>query len=223
MGLKRDSKNKNNIYVNKCKCGNKGVAEKKILEEFWDRYSLMETQFKDALEKISTSPVLENKEMLIKSLHEIEINMEKLQLKLSKIRNAYVDGVFSKEEYLIDKESTEKEISFQMNLKNEFTYKLKTFDTQSQLNDIEQKLKWVKDINKYANRYEGKMFLKGKDIRNTPIPKVDSKDIPEVNRILKLIIEKIQYLHYNEETILYSDGTTDTEYGNHIRVTINSR
>ena len=37
MGIKRDSKRKDKIQINKCSCGNKGIMEDKLLVEFWER------------------------------------------------------------------------------------------------------------------------------------------------------------------------------------------
>jgi hypothetical protein len=71
--------------------------------------------------------------------------------------------------------------------------------------------------------YNGKLFIMGEDLKNAPSPKVEAKDIAEVNRLLKLVIDKVHYHRYNEETNLYEDGFVDVEKGDFIQVTVSPK
>jgi site-specific DNA recombinase len=220
MGIKRDSKNKGNIYVNKCKCGNKGIAENKLLKDFWEELSLLEKQFTVSLEKALETPTSISKESLIIAIEEIDKKIDLINKKFPKLREAYLEGVFSREEYNSDKSTLEQEISLLEDNKAELTRQLKRFDTEAKSNEYRTKLKWLEDVRKLADRYKGNFYIEGKELRNTAIPKIKKENLSEVNRILKLVLDKVYYHRYNEETILYEDGYVDTEKGDFIRVSI---
>lgn len=223
MGIKRDSKRKNKVYVNKCRCGNKGVMEDKLLVEFWDQLSLTEKSLRQSFQKALETPVDVSREFLIESIKELNKKSQKAQAKLKKIRDAYTDDLFTKEEYLSDKAIVEKELSLINTSISELSRKLKQFDTETISNEYETKLKWLDNVRKLSEIHNGKLFVTVKELKNAPSPKVATNDIAEVNRLLRLVIDKIHYRKYNEETTLYADGYVDLEKGDFIKVTISPK
>lgn len=223
MKIKRDSKRKERIYVNKCSCGNKGIMEDKLLPEFWDELATIEKQLRESFQKALKTPTTDSKEFLNDSIEKLNKRSQKAQAKLKRLRDAYTEGVFTKEEYFSDKGEVEKELDKINSSMNELSQNLKLLDTETIANEYETKLKWLADIRKLSDIYSGKLFVMGKDLKNAPLPKVEPKDIEEVNRLLKLVIDKVRYRRYNEETHLYEDGYTDTEYGDFIEVTISAK
>lgn len=223
LGIRRDSKRKERIYVNKCSCGNKGIAEDKLLNEFWDELTSVEKQLRQTFKKTLEKSTNEPKEALIKSIEELNKESQKSSEKLKRVRDAYIDGVFTKEEYLSDKADIEKELSSINNSLSELNRKLKLLDKETISNEYETKLKWLDDLRKLSNLYSGKLFVTGEELKNTPTPKVETKDIEEVNRLLKLVIDKVFYHRYNEETNLFEDGFVDIEKGDFIKVSVSPK
>ncbi|USK27361.1 recombinase family protein [Bacillus sp. CMF21] len=223
MGIKRDSKRREKVYVNKCRCGNKGIMEDKLLSEFWDELSIVEKQLRQSFQKALETPTDVSKEFLIESIEELKKTTEKMHGKLKRFRDAYIEGVFTKEEYLSDKAIVEKELSSINNSISELSHKVKLLDTETITNEYETKLKWLADVRKLGDMYNGKLFIMGEDLKNAPSPKVETKDIAEVNRLLKLVIDKVHYHRYDEETNLYEDGFVDIEKGDFIQVTVSPK
>ncbi|NLP51272.1 recombinase family protein [Bacillus sp. RO1] len=222
MGIRRDSKRKESIYVNKCKCGNKGITEKKLVDEFWEELSIVEKQLRQSFEKaLDVSKTQDTKESLNKTLEELNKQSDKVKAKLRRVRDAYTDGVFTKEEYITDKMVVEKELTQINKSVSEITQKLKQYDAETISKEYETKLKWLSDVRELSDMYNnGELFVRGKDIKDAPIPTVNTKDITEVNRLLKLVINKVYYHRYDEETTLNEDGYVDTEKGDFIRITV---
>lgn len=127
MGIKRDSKRKDKVYVNKCSCGNQGISEDQLLTEFWGELSIVEKQLRQAFKKTLETPTADSKKFLIKSIDEFNGKAQKVKLKLKNIRDAYTNGVFTKEEYLSDKAAVEKEFSSINYTISELSRKLKQF------------------------------------------------------------------------------------------------
>lgn len=223
MGIKRDSKRKDKVYVNKCSCDNKGIMEDKLLVEFWKELSIVEKQLRQSFQKVLETPTTKSKDSIIKSIDELNKREQKANTKLKNIRDAYTEGIFTKEEYLSDKTEVEKQLSSINSSISELSRELKQFDTETISSEYETKLKWLADIRKYTDRYNGKLFIHGKDIRNLPLPTIEKENIAEVNRLLKLVIDKVHYHKYNEETNLYEDGFIDVEKGDFIKVKISPK
>jgi site-specific DNA recombinase len=223
LGIRRDSKYKDKIYVNKCNCGNKGIAEDKLLTEFWEELASVEKQLRLTFQRTLEKSTNEPKEFLLHSIEELNKKEQKANTKLKRIRDAYTDEIFTKEEYLTDKIAVEKELSLINSSKSELTHKLNLLDTETISNEYETKLKWLDDIRKLSNLYDGKLFVMGKDLKDAPSPKVETKDIAEVNRLLKLVIEKVYYHRYNGETNLFEDGYVDIEKGDFIKITVSPK
>lgn len=224
MRIRRDSKRKDKIHVNKCKCGNKGIAEERIVTEIWGKLSSLEKQLRESFQKAIEKPTDDSKEFLIESIDKLSQKEQKLKDRLKNMRNDYYDRVVSKEEYLSDKAEVDKELTSINTSKGELSRKLKQFDTETISSEYKTKLKWLDDLRKLSDIYNNrKLFIMGKDLKNAPTPSIDKIDIEEVNRLLKLIIDKIHYRRYNEETTLFEDGFVDIEKGDFIKVTVSPK
>jgi site-specific DNA recombinase len=221
MQFKKDSKQKDTVYLKGCSCGNKGIAEQKLLISFWDELSNIEGYYRKEWDKLLNDvDSTNNIEDLCNQLNTLKSRKEKLTQKAKRIRNSYHDGDITRDEYHEDKAEVEKDLSEINTTIQDLEERIELSNKDTLSKQYETKLKWLSDIRELSDIYNGKLFVMGKDLKNAFSPKVEAKDFEEVNRLLKLVIDKVQYHRYNDETNLYQDGFVDIEKGDFVRVTV---
>jgi site-specific DNA recombinase len=223
MRIKHDSKNRNKIFVDKCSCGNKGISENKLLTDVWAELSIVDKQLRLTYENTLNKSTYDPKEFLIKAIGNLNKKTQVLNSSLKKLRKAYMEGIFNKEEYLSDKGDIDMELTTVNNSLSELNQKLKQLDTEAITNEYETKLKWLDDIQKIFTKYKGKQHVKGNDLKNIPSPKVEAKDIEEVNRLLKLVIYKIHYRRDESHTWIDGEGNVEVEKSPQVNLVITTR
>jgi site-specific DNA recombinase len=225
MQFKKDSKQKDTVYLKGCRCGNKGIAEYKLLETFWDELSNIEKYLLNEWDNLLSNANSTNNsiEDLNDQLDSLKSRKDKITKKAKRIRNAYTDGDITRDEYLEDKAEVEKDLTEVNTTIQELEERIQLSNKDTLSKQYETKLKWLSDIRKFSDIYNGKLFVSVKDLKNVPTPKIDTKDIEEVNRLLKLVIDKVHYNRYNEETTLFEDGYIDIEKGDFIKVTVSPK
>ncbi|MDR7000420.1 recombinase family protein [Neobacillus niacini] len=225
MQFKKDSKQKNTVYLKGCQCGNKGVAEYKLLETFWDKLSNIERQFRKNWDKLlsDTNNANNNIEDLRNQLTKLVSQKNILNKALKNTRKNLNLGVITREEYLEYKEEFDRDLN-DVNtaiLGLEEQIELSNKDTLSKR--YETKLKWLSDIRKLTHMNNGKLFVMGNDLKNAPKLKIETKDIEEVNRLLKLVLDKIHYRRDDKHTWIDEDGKVEGEKGPFIHLNIKTK
>ncbi|MGZ9818723.1 hypothetical protein ACXM0N_22995 [Peribacillus simplex] len=112
--------------------------------------------------------------------------LEKLNAKLKRIRSAYLDEVFSKEEYLTEKSNTESELK---RISNTIDNLLKDIESTDKVSITSQYEALIEKIDQFYYLY------------NT---EASPHHIAECNRLLKLIINKVLYAKGDAESIIIS-------------------
>jgi site-specific DNA recombinase len=199
LQLKRDSKQKEVVYIKACSCGNRGIAEARILDSFWEELSVVERYYRENWKSAFTAPTGISEGTLSRQLAELEERKIKLKTKLKRIRNSYHEGDITKAEWLEDKADAEKELETIEATISDVSHRLKQFDTDTLAKEYETKLNWLKDVRKLADRWEGKLFLTASDIFDTTTPTILKDEIEEINRMLKLVIHKVYYRRVFDE------------------------
>lgn len=223
MGIRRDSKQKDKIFVNRCKCGNKGITEERLIDEFWDELSRVEKELRKSFKEAMENPSSVSRDTLVNSIQELNQKVAEYNEELAGLRKALIRKVFTEEEYFQDKAKIDKELATIKSSLNELNRELNLIDTQTITNEYEARTKWLNDVKKIADSYEGRFYRTAKQIRNAKSPIIKPENIAEVNRILKLVIDKVFYRRSNEETILYPDGYMDTEKGTFLDLKISPK
>ncbi|KQU17241.1 hypothetical protein ASG65_10125 [Bacillus sp. Leaf13] len=209
IGFRKDSKQKDVIYLKACPCGNKGVVESQLLEAFYNQFEFTEAYFTEQWEKALATPMEDSKEVLQKQLKQLQEQQDKLNRKLTKIRSAYLDEVFTKEEYLADKTATEEELMLLKRSTSDLERQLVNLDTKDVSAGYAEKLKLI---------YKVKEMVKGNPSLTDEV--TTRANTIEANRMLKVLIDKIYYQKHDEK-IIGSDamGNPEVDY-NIIEVTI---
>ncbi|GKU81309.1 recombinase family protein [Niallia sp. NCCP-28] len=181
MGFKKDSKQANRIYLKACKCGNRGVSETALLDAFQKKFRFLERFYRDEWQKAleTTEPV--SKDSLLQRIEDLKKMQEKLNKNLVKIRSAYIEEVFTKEEYLSEKSNTEEKLNQVLSTIDDLLDQINSLDKESITSQYKSKLEKIRQINDIYNK------------------EVSYNDMVEVNRLLKLMLDKVYYKRLSEK------------------------
>jgi site-specific DNA recombinase len=220
LQFKKDSKQKDTVYLKGCRCGIRGIAEKNLLEYFWEEFINAERLLRKEWEK-AMNPSNEDSANEIKSqIDSILSSKNKLLNKLRNSRDSFNEGTFTKEEYLSDKADYEMQIQEIESNIAELNKRLSAVDTKTLRNKYEDKLNWINEVKRLATIRQGKLV---NPVGQINIPTISAEDFPEVNRLLKLVIGKIHYRRDDEEIWMDEEGNTEVEKGVSINVRITTR
>jgi hypothetical protein len=172
-GFTSSAKRPNVLVVKKCECGNKGIVEPSLREIFMKELELTELYWKEEWDKVINGKTSMVTNDLVDKLTDLESNRVKRSNRLKRLSDSFLDGLYEKEEFLENKTIITKEI-----------IELDKLITEVRVQIDESN---VESIN---NQMKGRFTILER-IRN-------SNDIKEVNRLLKLIIERIYYQRDDE-------------------------
>jgi site-specific DNA recombinase len=207
MGFKRDSKRKKVIHLNKCKCGNRGIAEQKLIDSFMNEFYFLQGFYQREWEKALKSSQSVSKDTLLQQVTELNKSKDKLNTRLSRAKDAYLDGVFNKDEYLKTKNDVEGELTKISNAINDLQEQIESFDKDSITSEYQSKMEKIERFYELHNK------------------EASQQDLEECNRILKLIINKIHYARVDEKVTITSplEGYMEIEQGNFVDLFIESK
>ena len=207
MGFKKDSKQTNAIYLKACKCGNRGVSESLLLVAFQKKFRFLERFYREEWQKALETTDTVSKDSLVQQNEEMSKTLDKLNSKLKRIRSAYIEEVFTKEEYLSEKSNAESEIKKISDAKDELLQDIESLDKESISSQYESKIEKIRQINDIYNK------------------EVSYRDMVEVNRLLKLMLDKVYYIRLTEKVtgISPSRKGLKVEQGDFIQILIASK
>lgn len=205
--FRKDSKQKNAVYITACKCGNRGIAEHQLLKSFMNEFYFLQGFYREEWEKALHTPQTVSKDVLVQQVEALDKTRNKLSMRLSKAKEAYLDGVFNKEEYLTTKDSTENELKKISTAIDDLLQDIESMDKESLASQFESKMKKIEQFYKIYNKEDSHQHL------------------AECNRILKLIINKVHYERVNERITITSplEGYMEVEQGNFVDLSIDSK
>jgi site-specific DNA recombinase len=196
MRLKKDSKQKDTIYLNPCECkGNKGVRESLLLATFQSQLTSLEVYFREQWEKALSNDLSNDMDTLVQQVSELTKQAEKLNKRLENLLEMRMDGELTKDKYLEKKEEQEKQLK----------------EVNSKIRSLEKQISTM-DSSKVAEGYEEKLKLIGLVKNNIPVtlakgeglePKQLPKivDIKTANSILKKIVDRVEYKRWEEKIV----------------------
>jgi site-specific DNA recombinase len=197
------------LMVKKCRCGMRGVAESRLLEAFWEELISIEKYFREQWEKALDTPSDVTIGDLKLRMDELQSSKVKLNTKLKRARDAYAEGIFTKEEYLTDKVDIEKELSALQSSIKELSAKLAAFDKDEISRKFEDRLHWIGEVRRITERRSSSLVWR---VDENILPIIAAEDFAEVNRLLKLIFEKITYRRFTfEQPWTDAEGNTEIE------------
>jgi site-specific DNA recombinase len=196
MGFKKDNKRKDAIYLKACKCGNKGIAEHRLLETFRSEFQFMKSWYYEEWQKALKTTETVSKDNILHQVAEMNKEREKLNKRLKRIKDAYYDSEISKQEFTDDISEAKIEI--------------KKIDSS-----IEELLQYIEnlDIESITSQYQSKLEMIDRYFYLHD-NKCSQKDLEECNRILKLIINKVFYVRGDSKIVITSPiETYDADQG----------
>lgn len=207
MGFRKDSKQVNAIYLNPCKCGNRGISEPRLLDAFQKKFRFLERFYREEWQKALETTETVSKDTLVQQVENLQKERDRLNKKLKDNRSAYLEEVFTKEEYLNEKADIESELNRISSSIDDLLQDIESLDKESITSQYEAKIEKIKQINNLYN----------KDISHN--------DMVEVNRLLKLILDKVYYRRLTEKVtgINSSREGLNVEQGDFIEILIASK
>ncbi|MGE1129918.1 recombinase family protein [Bacillus wiedmannii] len=207
MGFRKDSKQVNAIYLNPCKCGNRGISEPRLLDAFQKKFRFLEQFYKEEWQKALKTTETVSKDTLAQQVEQLQKQRDKLNKKLKDNRSAYLEEVFTKEEYLNEKTDIESELRRISASIDDLLQDINSLDKESITSQYEAKIEKIKKINSLYNK------------------EVSYNDMVEVNRLLKLILDKVYYRRLTEKVtgINASRDGLRVEQGDYIEILIASK
>jgi site-specific DNA recombinase len=178
LRMKKDNKQASAIYLRACKCGNKGLNEKVLLELFIKEFNDYQVLFSWQIQKALEMPITDNKEVLEQQVKELQKTADKLSRRLEGYAEMRADGEITRELYQKKKAETEDELAKASDKIEELKSRMESLDKQAIINCYESKLKLIKQFN-------------------------DSSDLEESNRLLKLLIHKVEYYRSENHIDIY--------------------
>ena len=221
-GAKMSFQKTHSLTVKKCRCGMRGVTESRLLESFWEEFIYVEKRFREEWEKALDTPSEVTTDDLKRRRDELQSSKSRLNAKLKSARDAYTERIFTKEEYLSDKADIEKEISEVESSIKELTAKLAAFDKDEISRKFENRLQWIGEVRSIAEKRSGAWFWEVDIANESELPTIATEDYAEVNRLLKLVIEKITYKRSTYEQVVgeYDEGNAEIETEDVVEVVI---
>ncbi|MBT2656581.1 recombinase family protein [Bacillus sp. ISL-18] len=177
------------LMAKKChKCGSKGINEKRLLAEFYNQLEFVEHYWNKEWQKVLDNSSDVNTNDLTVQLEALKSAKGKCSTKLKRSREAYTDGIFTKEEYLSDKADIEKDIK----------------QLEANIREVEQQIAEA-DIISAEKKLQEKLTILEKVKKAT--------DKAEINRLLKLIIDRVYYQRHEEFIVgSQANGEPEIEY-----------
>ncbi|KRF10750.1 hypothetical protein ASG93_17620 [Paenibacillus sp. Soil787] len=172
-GYTSSAKRPDVLVVKKCECGNKGVIEATLRERFFQQLKYTEQFWREEWERVLSGTTQNATSNLEDKLNDLEANKGKYANRLKRSREAFLDGDVTREEYLADKADYEEKIA----------------DLDKSIADIKSQMVKV-DVDSINKQMKDRFAILEK-LRK-------SKDTKEVNRLLKLIIQKVLYQRSDE-------------------------
>ncbi|NCT38070.1 recombinase family protein [Bacillus sp. EB93] len=196
-------KNGDEMILKRCiRCGMKGLAEQRLVQEFYKQFKFVEEHFTEQWQKALEIPLEDNKEQLVQQVKGLSKQRDRLSKKLVKIRSAYLDEVFTKEEYLAEKASTEEELKVTDITVVKLEKEIANLDTEAVAKGYEDKLKLIGLVKKAIPEIGG--MVKGVGITDTTDDAPKERTViglAEANRLLKLLIDRITYVRHEEKIV----------------------
>jgi len=176
-GYTSSIKRKDILVVKKCECGNRGVIEPTLKEKFNQQLESIEQYWRDEWNIALNGNTTSNTNDLDEKLADLESNKSKYTARLKKLSDGFLDGLFEKTEFLENKKAITNEI---INIDKSI------LEAKAQLNANNTELQSLQLENRFTILNQ---------IKN-------SEDTKEINRLLKLIIERVYYERKGNEIIL---------------------
>jgi site-specific DNA recombinase len=206
------------LLVKKCRCGMRGMTESNLLEYFWDEFIKVEKSLRKDWEKALHASSEDTTNDLTAKIEALNSSKIKLTAKLKRARETYLEDIFTKEEYLSVKADIEKELQEVDSSISELNKRLAEFDTEALRKKLENRIHWIEEVRGIAGKREEKLFW---SVEKMPI--IQPEDFPEVNRVLKLVIDKIHYRRDESHTWVDEEGNVEVEKGPFVNLNITTR
>ncbi|WP_413308846.1 recombinase family protein [Bacillus sp. 1P10SD] len=203
------------LIVKKCRCGMRGILEKNFMEYFWNELISVEKKFRKEWEKALDTSSEDTANEIKTQIDNLNSTKKKLKNRVDKAREKYLDEEFTKEEWLLVKNKSEKEIKeIETNIV-ELNKRLTAVDTATVVKKYEDRLRWITEVRRIAGKRKGKLTRR---VGEDKIPVIQPEDYPEVNRLLKLVIDKIYYRRDDIHTWVDEEGNVEVEKGVFVNV-----
>ncbi|NHC39375.1 recombinase family protein [Bacillus sp. MM2020_1] len=176
MGLKKDSKQVDTIYLKGCKCGVKGVNQDRLIDSFIAQLFRVESHFREQWEKALNTPHDVSEDSLLQSISELNKTAEKLKKRLEGYIEMRADGDLTREQFQNKKSKTEAELNHVLSAIDDLQEQLDSLDKDTISSQYEAKIKQIIEFYELYNARE-----------------LEHKDLEHMNRLLKTIIHKVHY------------------------------
>lgn len=174
-GYTSSAKRRDVLVAKKCECGNRGVVEPTLREKFNQQLALIEQGWREEWNLVlNGNTANSDTNELDDKLSDLESNKSKYTARLKKLSDGFLDGLFEKAEFLDNKKVITDEIANIDKSISEVKTQLNATNTESQKTQMENRFTILNQIK-------------------------NSGDIKEVNRLLKLIIERVYYERKGDE------------------------
>jgi DNA invertase Pin-like site-specific DNA recombinase len=168
-GYTSSAKRKDVLVIKKCECGNRGVIEPTLRDRFYDELGFTELYWREEWDRVSNGSIDSNVTTdLNEKLIDLEANRIKYTSRLKKLSDGFLDGLFEKSEFLENKKAIMDEIT-----------------------NIDKSISEIKTQINIDNPEALNIQMKNRFTILDRIRKSD--DIKEINRLLKIIIERVYY------------------------------
>jgi DNA invertase Pin-like site-specific DNA recombinase len=196
------------FMVKKCRCGMRGVTESRLVEAFWKELISLEKYFRVQWEQALETPTDVRIGDLKRRMDDLQSNKTRLSNKLKNARSNLNEGLFTKEEFLSDKAEIDKEMAAVESSIRELASKIAAFDKDELSRKYEDRLHWISDIRRIAQNRSKSLVWR---VEEDSLPVITADDMPEVNRLLKLVIEKVTYRRFTHEEVIGVDVEGEKE------------
>jgi site-specific DNA recombinase len=194
MRLKKDSKQKDTIYLNPCECkGNKGVRESLLLATFQSQLVSIEEYFRGRWERALSNDLSNDMDALVQQVSELDKQAKKLSKRLENLLEMRMDGELTKDKYLEKKDEQEKQLKEVNSKIKSLEKQISTMDSSKVANEYEEKLKLIGMVKKQFP------MAKGEGLEPKQLTKID--DIKTANSILKKIVDRVDYKRWEEKIV----------------------
>jgi site-specific DNA recombinase len=168
IGFTSSAKRPDALVVKKCECGNKGVMEPTLRELFYEQLEFVESYWREEWNKVLNVTPANTTSDLEGKINDLVAQKGKYATRSKNSREAFLDRDITREEYLSDKADAESKIA----------------DLDKSIAEVKSQMSQL-DVDSICTQMKDRFTILEK-VRN-------SKDTKEVNRLLKLIIERVHY------------------------------
>ncbi|MDQ0898427.1 recombinase family protein [Paenibacillus sp. V4I7] len=175
-GYTSSAKRPNVLVVKRCECGNKGIVEPTLAEKFYNELKKVEQYWQEQWDMVLNGTLNTNTDDLDSKLADLETNKAKYTNRSKNARVAFLDGDITREEYLADKA--------------DFDGKIAVLDIS--IAEVKEQMSQM-NVDSISTQMKDRFTILDKVRKST--------DTKEVNRLLKLIIERVHYQRINGEVV----------------------